>query len=184
MYQSRYPWSSFKYIIEQDGAPSEVNQCSTPSISYENTNLKFNCETEGAEFHYTITDKDIINNGYCQDGVLPLAAAYNISVYASADGYTNSEKVSAVLYFVDGRLDADDTGMKAAKRGVLVSASGQDITVSGLNDGETVSLYNTSGMMLSTARVAAAGTVSLNAGNEHGVVIMKVGNESIKIALQ
>ena len=57
--------------------------------------LKFACETAGAKYHYTINDKDMATDALSEDGKVSLSAAYNISVYATADGYTASEKAEA-----------------------------------------------------------------------------------------
>ena len=37
-----------------------------------------------------LSDADMASNGYCKEGKVSLSAAYKISVYATADGYTAS----------------------------------------------------------------------------------------------
>ena len=49
-------------------------------------------------FHYTISDNDMATDALSEDGKVTLSAAYNISVYATADGYTASEKAEATLF--------------------------------------------------------------------------------------
>ena len=56
----------------------------------------FTSETAGAEYHYTITDADKASDAYSKDGKVTLSAAYHISVYATADGYSASDKASNV----------------------------------------------------------------------------------------
>ena len=58
--------------------------------------MKFASETAGAEYHYTITVADMAFNAYNKDGKVTLSAAYHISVYATADGYSASDKASNV----------------------------------------------------------------------------------------
>ena len=41
----------------------------------------------------------------CEDGNVSLSAAYDISVYATADGYSASEKAKATLYWVNANLE-------------------------------------------------------------------------------
>ena len=58
--------------------------------------MKFASETAGAEYHYTITDADMASDAYSKDGKVTLSVAYKISVYATADGYSASDKASNV----------------------------------------------------------------------------------------
>ena len=93
--------SSYKYIYgwNPDGSGDDtkpVTPCATPSISYASGELMFTSETAGAEYHYTITDADKASDAYSKDGKVTLSAAYHISVYATADGYSASDKASNV----------------------------------------------------------------------------------------
>ncbi len=65
----------------------------------------FACETTGAKYHYTITDTDIKSDALSENGEVSLSAAYNISVYATADGYKASDKAEATLYWINANLD-------------------------------------------------------------------------------
>ena len=92
---------SYKYIYawNPDGSGDDtkpVTQCATPSISYASGELKFASETAGAEYHYTITDADKASDAYSKEGKVTLSVAYKISVYATADGHTASDKASNV----------------------------------------------------------------------------------------
>ena len=98
--------SDYKYIYawnpDETGDDNKpVTQCSTPSVSYGEGKLMFACETTGAKYHYTITDTDIKSNALSENGEVSLSAAYNISVYATADGYKASDKAEATLYWVN-----------------------------------------------------------------------------------
>ena len=106
-------------------------------------------------------------------------------MYASADGYTNSDVAKAVLYFIKA---GSGTGVGvseiiAGKRSIVLSTDGQTVTASGLADGEAVSLYTTDGMLLSTAKASADGIATLDTKGERGVLIVKVGNDGLKIAV-
>ena len=188
MYKATEPWSNFKYIEEvgESGDTSEEpTQCATPSISYADGKLVFTCETEGAEYHYSVNSEDFRTDAYTQSGTVELTAAYNISVYASADGCTNSDEAKAVLYFIKS---GTGTGVGvseifAEERGVVLATDGQTVKASGLADGEAVSLYTTDGMLLSTAKASADGIATLDTKNERGVLIVKVGNDGLKIAV-
>ena len=178
--------SDYKYIYawNPDGSGDDtkpVTQCATPTISYESGELKFASETAGAEYHYTITDADMASDAYSKEGKVTLSAAYNISVYATADGYKASDKVEATLYWVNANLDTGTNINMVKTRGVVASAHDGIITLSGLDNGEVVKFYATDGKYLGSM-VAANGTASY-AVNE-SLVIAKVGKDSIKIAMK
>ena len=178
--------SDYKYIYAwnpdetgEDNKP--VTQCSTPSVSYGEGKLMFDCETTGAKYHYTITDTDIKSDALSENGEVSLSAAYNISVYATADGYKASDKAEATLYWIDANLDNSTNINMVKTRGVVASAHDGIITLSGLDNGEVVKFYAADGKYLGSS-VAANGSASF-AVNE-SLVIAKVGKDSIKIAVK
>ena len=178
--------SDYKYIYawnpDETGDDNKpVTQCSTPSISYGEGKLKFACETTGAKYHYTITDTDIKSDALSENGEVSLSAAYNISVYATADGYKASDKAEATLYWINANLDNGTNINMVRTRGVVASAHDGIITLSGLDNGEVVKFYATDGKYLGSS-VAANGAASY-AVNE-SLVIAKVGKDSIKIAVK
>ena len=178
--------SDYKYIYawnpDETGDDNKpVTQCSTPSISYESGKLKFACETTGAKYHYTITDTDIKSDALSENGEVSLSAAYNISVYATADGYKASGKAKATLYWINANLDTGTNINMVRTRGVVASAHDGIITLSGLDNGEVVKFYAADGKYLGSS-VAANGSASY-AVNE-SLVIAKVGKDSIKIAVK
>ena len=176
-YQYIYAWNPDE--TGDDNKP--VTQCSTPSISYESGKLMFTCETTGAKYHYTITDTDIKSDALSENGEVSLSAAYNISVYATADGYKASDKAEATLYWIDANLDNGTNINMVRTRGVVASAHDGIITLSGLDNGEVVKFYAADGKYLGSS-VAANGSASY-AVNE-SLVIAKVGKDSIKIAVK
>ena len=176
----------YKYIYawNPDGSGDDtkpVTQCATPSVSYGEGKLMFACETTGAKYHYTITDTDIKSDALSENGEVSLSAAYNISVYATADGYKASDKAEATLYWVNANLDNSTNINMVKTRGVVASAHDGIITLSGLDNGEVVKFYATDGKYLGSS-VAANGAASY-AVNE-SLVIAKVGKDSIKIAMK
>ena len=178
--------SDYKYIYgwNPDGTgdgTKPVTQCATPSISYESGKLKFACETAGAKYHYTITGTDIKSDALSENGEVSLSAAYNISVYATADGYKASDKAEATLYWINANLDTGTNINMVKTRGVVASAHDGIITLSGLDNGEVVKFYATDGKYLGSS-VAANGAASY-AVNE-SLVNAKVGKDSMKIAVK
>ena len=178
--------SSYKYIYawnpDETGDDNKpVTQCSTPSISYESGKLMFACETTGAKYYYTITDTDITSDALSENGEVSLSAAYHISVYATADGYTASDKAEATLYWINANLDNGTNINQVRTRGVVASAHDGIISLSGLDDGEVVKFFAADGKYLGSA-VAANGAASYAVSES--LVIAKVGKNSIKIAMK
>lgn len=176
-YKADTYWKVFKNILP---IPTST-PAAAPSITYANKQLQFASSTEGAKFHYTITTDDAKTDAESEDGTINLAAAYNITAYATADGYTESDKTTATLYWVDGTLDPTNIN-NAKMRGILASSNDGIITISGLNDGEQVSLYTIDGKYICQIK-AVNGVASYPVGNT-SIVIAKVGNSSIKIAVK
>ena len=177
---------SYKYIFawNPNGTGDDtkpVTPCAAPTISYESGKLKFDCETAGAEYHYMITDADMASDAYSKDGKVTLSAAYNISVYATADGYKASNKAEATLYWINANLDNGTNINQVRTRGVVASAHDGIISLSGLDDGEVVKFFAADGKYLGST-VAANGAASYAVSES--LVIAKVGKDSIKIAMK
>ena len=158
-----------------------VTPCAAPSISYESGELKFTSETAGAEYHYTITDADMASDAYSKDGKVTLSATYHISVYATADGYSASDKAEATLYWINANLENGTNINQVRTRGVVASAHDGIISLSGLDDGEVVKFFAADGKYLGST-VAANGAASYAVSES--LVIAKVGKDSIKIAMK
>lgn len=184
IYRAKSPWNTFKYIVEMDEEAEDAEQCATPTVTFESKKLTFSSATDGAEYHYTIADNDVKTEAYSKDGVVELDAMYEISVYASASGYKNSDMAYATIYFIDQPETQTGLTFTPEQRGAMVTNDGQTVTVSGLEDGERVELYAVDGTLLDTGAAVAAGTVSLDAGQATGVVIVKAGQNSMKVSLR
>lgn len=104
-YRAAEYWKDFVNIVE-NGKPTEpAKKCEMPTISYVAGKLKFSCNTEGAEYHYTLTDSDVKSDAAYSDGTVNLDACYKITAYATADGYMQSEKATATLYWINANLE-------------------------------------------------------------------------------
>ena len=173
-YQKADYWKEFIKITA-----GNQEQCAAPVITYADGKLQCICETEGAKFKYMLTDTDI-KTEYTDmyNGSVNLSACYTIKAYAYAEGYTNSEQVTATLYWINGS-DVSTNINQTEMRGVMATCSGGIITVSGLSDGETVMFYDANGALLYTG-TAQNGIISY-APSASGVIIVKIGTASIKV---
>lgn len=158
-----------------------VVPCATPSIFYGAGKLKFSSETAGAKYHYTISDKDMATDALCEDGNVSLSVAYDISVYATADGYSASEKAKATLYWINANLENTTYIYQARTRGVVASAHDGIVCISGLDNGEVVKFYAADGKLIGSSS-AVDGTVSCAVSET--MVIAKFGDNTIKVAVK
>lgn len=77
-YQSVSPWNKFT---------SFGGLCQKPIIVLENGILRFSCDTEGVEYHYTISDNNL------EGGVgNNIALSFTVRVYATKEGCLDSEE--------------------------------------------------------------------------------------------
>ena len=178
--------ADYKYIYtwNPNGSGDEekpVTPCATPSVFYGAGKLKFSCETAGAKYHYTISDKDMATDALSEDGNVFLSAAYDISVYATAEGYKTSEKAKATLYWVNANLENTTSINQARTRGVVASAHDGIVCISGLDNGEVVKFYAADGKLIGSSS-AVDGTASCAVSET--VVIAKFGDNAIKVAVK
>ena len=187
-YKSTNYWNKFLFIEEGEPGSStqpEEKKCATPSISYANKKLTFSCETEGVEYHYTITDSDIKS---AVASSIDLSATYEINVYATKSGYTNSEMATATLVWTDAVFTKTTPSTSSAKAiaesiPVLISAKDGNITVRGDQNGLPLTVYTADGKMLGSATMKD-GQASISTNLQHGeIAIVKVGSKSVKIKM-
>ena len=180
---SKYPYIYVWNKANAGGEDKPVAKCEVPEITYAAGKLSFKSSTTGAEYHYTITDSDMANDAYSQDGEVKLSAAYKISVYATAEGYQASDKATATLYWVDANLENDpSSNINQAKiRGIVATSNSGIVTLSGLDNDEVVAFYSVDGKQL--GKVKSENGIASCAVAE-SLVIAKVGNNTIKIAVR
>ena len=182
-YKTTEPWSKFGTIKAISGTGEEPTKCATPNISYADKQLIFTCETEGVEYVYEIKDSDV-KKGF--DSRISLAATYEISVYATKSGYTNSDVATATLVWTDAiftETTETPTSAKAVTESipVLISANGGVITVKSEQDGQKVEVYAVNGQALGSATIKGGQATIATPMQRGEIVIVKVGNRSVKV---
>ena len=187
-YQTTEPWSKFGKVLTLSGEtpekPEEPQKCSTPSISYSDGQLQFTCETEGAQCYYTLNNSDVKTAvTIVENNNVNLSACYDITCYAKAEGFINSDLATAKLYWLTSSGSLEGAGINnVSMRGIAIQSAGGFINISGLDNNETVSFYGIDGMSLGSA-TAINGTTSF-AAQSGSIVVAKIGKESIKIAVE
>ena len=187
-YRTTEPWSQFGTIVALDGEEPVVEQCAKPTIGYKDGKLTFKSETEGVEFNYEIKDNDV-KSGY--GGVVDLSVTYIINVFATKEGFKNSETATATLCWIDvdpkkeGITNDEEpivTGVKEQKAiPLLIQSEGNTLTIDGTQPGTPISIYDFSGKLIGSA-TATEGITKVQTTLSDKVVIVKVGERSIKVA--
>ena len=98
LYEAAEYWSQFSNIVE-------MPKCATPTITYVNGKVRFACETEDVEYVPTMTCelKHPLNGNEMEIG-----GTFTISVYATKDGYSNSDVATITITMGKmGDLDGD-----------------------------------------------------------------------------
>ena len=138
------------------------------------------------EFVSKITDADIKDHNGCE---ISLSATYEISVYATKSGYTNSDVATATLVWTDAifteTTPETPTSAKAVQESipVLISAKSGTITVTCEQEGQPVAVYSVDGKALGNSTVSGGQATIATPLQKGQVAIVKVGNRSVKIAM-
>ena len=164
-----------------------LGKCATPTISYEDGEVIFACDTEGVAFISETKETNGNIVGKRQDEVFSLFPTYTITAYATKENYENSDEVSLTLCWIPctEEHESEETGiLTIPSKPVLISTQGGTITLSGLAADTEVAAYDTAGTQLATA--AATGdnatlTTHLTTGD---IAIVKIGDYSIKIVIK
>ena len=179
-YQTTAPWNEFGTIKTLEGTGVDTKKCETPTISFADGKLTFSCATEEVEYVSEITCSDV-SKYYSNE--INLAACYDITVTATKTGYSNSDVATAKLYWLPSSGSLDETSINnVSMRGIAIQSDGGFITISGLDNNETVSFYATDGKNLGTAK-SIDGYVSFTA-KQGTIILARIGKESVKIAVK
>lgn len=75
-------------------------KCATPTIAYDNGELVFSCEMEGVTF---VSEVNVVDAKTNKGERVQLTPTYVITVYATLDGYDNSDVATATIGWRNGR---------------------------------------------------------------------------------
>ena len=183
-YKANEVWGQFWGLTKTSSSEIETKKCNKPTINYSYGKLSFHCDTEGAEYHSTITDLDIASYNTNE---VQLDVTYNISVYATKAGYENSDVATATLCWIDVEPKTeglvDDIAQVRAKAILIQSMDGQ-IVLSGIDDGTRIYAYKVNGQQVGSA-ISHNGQANLTTNLKPGsIVIIKIGERSVKAIIK
>ena len=185
LFRSTSPWSGFGTIVALEGTEPQMNEkCAKPTISYANGQLQMASETDGVEFVTEISDEDVKKH---YDATIELTTTYTISVYATKAGFDDSDVATATLCYIEAEPSTGSVAtdvINIPSRAVLIQNNGGVLSISGLDAGTVVNVYNTSGTMVGSA-TASDGVTNISTSLSKGdIAIVKIGGKSIKVLMQ
>ena len=186
-YKKTAGWKNFLFIEEGDGSgntPTDTKKCEKPTISYKNGLLTYHCATEDAICQSTISDTDI--KSYSSNEVL-LSVTYEISVYATKEGYENSETATATLCWIDvePKTEGIENGIAQVRaNAVLIQSESGLINITGTNDGTKIYVYGIDGQLVGSS-MSYDGQTSINTNLQSGsIAIVNIGDKNVKIVMK
>ena len=106
-YKAAEPWKNFRSF-------ELTPKCTKPSIVMKDGKLTFSCETEGVEFSYAILPNSALSG---KGNDLDITPSFIVKVYASKDGYEDSDVATETINIVrgdvnfDGKVTAQDASL-------------------------------------------------------------------------
>ena len=93
VYEDADYWKEFKEIVEIKP------KCATPTITFANGKLTFDCETKDVEFVYNISMSGEQSSTGSEVFLANTTTTYTVSVYSTKEGYENSDVVMMDIDF-------------------------------------------------------------------------------------
>ena len=161
-----------------------ADKCATPTISYDNGEIILTCDTKGAEIRTTATtgnDNEYVGTRF------EFTPTYTFTACATKDLYEDSDVVTLTICWIP--CDEEHNGtptniLSIPSKPVLIQSQGGTITLNGISDDTEVVAYDLAGNTLGEA-TATGGAATLTTNLTKGdIVIVKIGNNSIKIAIK
>ena len=181
-YKATEPWSEFGTIVTLNGGTVVTPKCDNPVIKYNNGEIEIECETTDAEFVTAVTN-NYTGNYYSNN--FALTATYNISVYATATGYDNSDTVNATLCWIECDCNENNNNniINIPAKAVLVTSNNGTININCALEGEVVELYTSDAMYIGSTTIEN-GSATIESGLSKGdIAIIKIAEKSIKVIL-
>ena len=98
-YKAKEPWSGFKYFV------SLPEQCATPTIAYVDGRLTLSTDTEDAECVWMLK---MVGQVQGCGNIIVVPCQYELTVYATKEGWQDSDRVTFLLVWGDGDVEGDN----------------------------------------------------------------------------
>lgn len=171
-----------------------VSQAETISIgsNFKSSSLFYNCNTlstiysfsenpEGASFSFS-------NQTYLNSTLyVPIGTKDR---YLGAEGWKNFFNIQEMdvkdMWNGDVKpTNGDENGINQVRaNAVIIQSNNGILNISGADDGTSIDIYTTSGVIVGSAKASSSSTV-INTGLKNGeIAIVKIGNKSVKVVMR
>ena len=135
-YQLAAQWKEFLLVEEKEfGDDAGKEQCATPTIAFADGKLAFATATEGAECVWTLT-RSGGNSG--RGTTMEAPSVFELTVYATKDGWKNSDHATALLVWGDADVEGDNIIRLGSAGGVNYDLNNDGF----INTADVVTLVN------------------------------------------
>ena len=172
--------------IDDSSTDPNGDVCATPTIAFVDGKLKFSCSTEGVTYVSEIKDTDVRK---FYDSEVPLSATYEISVYATKEGWAKSNIATATLIWGNAtftEITPVTTAVRTVERKVpaLVTSHGGTIAVQSEADGLPVAVYSVDGQLCGSS-IVSNGQATVSTNLQPGcIAIVKIGDKAVKVVVR
>ena len=161
-------------------------KCATPTISYTGGKLKFACETEDVQFNYNVTDDDIKSD---IGEEIDFTVTYTISVYASKEGFYDSDVATGTLCWIEQHPDVEgildeDAVTEVKSLPVLIQTQGGIISIQGTAEGTPIAIYGVDGKEYGSANAEKDRTTIATSLQPGSVAVVKIGEKAVKVLVK
>ena len=183
-YQSTNPWSKFSEFKKLTESDTEIKKCATPTINYYDGNIAFGCETKDVVYSSTISNTDIKSYN---TPTIQLGVTYIINVFASKNGYEDSDVATATLCWIDSEPTMEgiiDAVLELKAFPILIQSYDGIIKLSGITCGTDIKVFNLAGTVVgSGTSTDTVITIRTNL-KRNETAILKIGEKTIKTVIR
>ena len=158
-----------------------LGKCATPTISYENGEVVFTCTTEDATIKSEINENA---SGKFENMRIALLPTYTITAYATKEKYKDSDVATFTICWIpcnEEHESEEDGILTIPSKPALISTRDGVLTLSGLAEDTTVTLYTTDGAMVAQQQ-SSAGEARFTVDTNQ-VYLVHIGDKVVKIAM-
>ena len=165
-----------------------LGTCEAPTISYVGGQVQLDCATPDVQYVANMKSDNLHTIDF-EDKALDFVPSYTITAYATKENYEDSETTTVTLCWIaceenhEGE-DGPNTKIEIPSRPVLIQSRDGVITLTGLAEGTQVTVFTTNSTQVASA-TATGGTTTIATDLETGtIVIIKMGESSVKVVIK
>lgn len=153
--------------------------CPTPTITYSDGELSFECDCDGEPLYHVSTTSPDVKEIELKGNHLSFERTYNIEVYATASSYVPSDTARLTICWLDMETEDEDGIVEIKSIPVQVSLVDGSLQIKNVPMNAKIELYDLSGMLINSM-VANNSTIVIDIPHANDYLIIKINNKSFK----